>query len=246
MDILGPGEANSPVETEQAAALLTLLALRPDGISARELRALEWPETADDRRARLTLFSAMNRTRTRLRDLLPPAAASGEPVICDKTRRSYRLNPQITTTDLALAQHLTQQATTATKPEELRLLKQAASLHRGQLAPNLDDHHRDWLTTARYTLMNDAAALHLRIADLAAETEPPLAAVHLKAAALTAPEDECAIAAALRICGRLHDSNLAGFIHRTYLNALRQLGEEPDPAIAAQMHGAHDKEARDG
>lgn len=236
---------NSPIDTEQAAALLTILALHPDGISTRELRALEWPDATDDRRARLTMFNAINRVRSRLRTGLAPELEVREPILYNKARRSYRLNPHIVVTDLALAQRLTQQAADANNTEELlRLLSRAAPLYRGELALGLDDNHRHWLTTARYTLLNDAVALRLRIADLATGTEPELAAAHLKAVTCAAPEDPQVVASALRICARLGDTILAEHIYRNHLNALRQLGEEPDPIITAHMQGAHDKEAR--
>jgi DNA-binding SARP family transcriptional activator len=242
-DVLGPHDTDNPVDTEQAAALLTILALHPDGIDARKLRALEWPETTDARRARLTLYNAMGRIRTRLRDALTPGPNDGEPLLYDKARRTYRLNPDITTTDLALARKLTTQAeNTSNTEDQTRLLIHAASLYREQLTPILDDQHRDWLTTARYNLLNEATATHLRIAELTAPTQPDTAASHLTTAITLTPEDPHAVIAALRICRRMRRPDLAQTIYRKHTDALRPLGETPDPQtgqLLQELAGQH-------
>ena len=107
--------------------------------------------TTDDHRAHIALTTAINRIRTPFRTALGDTAEPLDPVLHDKTRQTYRLNLDLITTDLALIQHLTHQAEAAEPSQKLALLTQAAALHRGQLAPRLDDNQRDWLTTARYT-----------------------------------------------------------------------------------------------
>ena len=230
-DILGPTGVSTPIETEQATALLTLLALNPDGIRTRELRALEWPHAADDRPARVTLSKAITRVRTHLRGALTDPPDAGDPVQYDATAQAYRLNPAVITTDLALIRRLAHDAETEEADQKLVLLIQAASLHRGELSPRLDDNHRDWLTTARYSLLNEAANLHLRIADLAADIEPESAAHHLRQLANLCPEEHDMVTAALRVCGRLNDAGVARLLYERHREALRRIKEAPDPDV---------------
>jgi len=242
-DILGPTGEPTPVGAEQAASLLTLLALNPDGIHTHALRAMEWPDTPDGRRARVTLATAVNRIRATLRTALPEGPTADNPVLHDKSRQIYRLNPAVVTTDLALARNLTERASRATKTEEkLRLLSRAAPLYRGELAPSLDDRHRDWLTTARYTMLKESIAFHLRIADLTAKTQSDTAASHLNIAVTTAPEDSETVIAALRICRRIEQPELAQTIHRKHVAALQPIHEPPDQAteeLLQEIVGRH-------
>lgn len=230
-DILGPSGTTTPIASEQATSLLTILALHPDGIRTRELRALEWPNTTDGRPSRTTSSRAITRIRERLHKALTTTTETGDPVQFDNTSQTYRLNPAVVTTDLALIQHLTQHAETAEHEQKLTLLTQAASLYRGPLASSLDDHRRDWLTTARYTALNDAAALHLRIADLAADTEPATAAHHIRQLADIAPEDRDTVTTGLKICQRLKDPKLASHLYQRHRNALHATNDKPDPAV---------------
>jgi len=240
-DVLGPTGAPTPIATEQATALLTILALHPDGIRARELLALEWPHTTDNRTARMTLSKAITRIRAYLRNALPETPEPADPVPYDNTAQTYRLNPAMITTDLALTRHLTHYAETAEQEQKLTLLTQAATLYRGQLSPWLDDHHRDWLTTARYAVLKEAAALHLRAADLAADTDPQAAAHHLRQLADLTPEDHDTATAALRICQRLKDPRLANHLYQRHRDALRGVKENPDPAITQLARAIRDQ-----
>jgi DNA-binding SARP family transcriptional activator len=226
-DILRPDGTVTDIETEQAGALLTILALHPDGIPARDLLALEWPGTTNERRPKLTLSSAVTRIRSLLRAALGTTNEQTEPVLYDKTSKTYRLNPDTATTDLALALQLTHRADAATGDEQLQLLIQAAALHRHQLAGHLDDQHRDWLTTARYTVLGEATALHLRIAEISAQALPETAAGHLTEAVALAPEDPRTVTAALRACRRIQRPDLARTIHRQHIEALHAMHEEP-------------------
>jgi len=230
-DILGPTGTPTAIDTEQATALLTLLALHPDGIRGRELRALEWPHATDNRPARVTVSRAITRIRERLRNALTGTPEAVDPVEYDNTGQTYRLNPAVITTDLALIRHFNHYAETAEQDQKLTLLTQAATLHRGQLAPRLDDRHRDWLTTARYNALTDAATLHLRIADLAADTDPEATAHHLRQFANLTPDDHDMVTAGLRICQRLKDPGLASHIYQRHKDALRRVKENPDPAV---------------
>ena len=230
-DILGPDGHVTRIETEQAGALLTILALHPDGIRTRDLLALEWPGTSNDRRPKLTLSSAVTRIRSLLRAALGTASEQTEPVLYDKTGKTYQLNPDAVTTDLALARQLTHRAETATGDEQLQLLIQAAALHRRQLAGHLDDHHRDWLTTARYTVLGEATALHLRIADITARAQPGTSADHLVEAVALAPEDPRIVTRALRTSRLTDRSDLARTIYRQHTEALHAVREEPSPEV---------------
>jgi hypothetical protein len=228
-DVLGPTGATTPIGTEQATALLTLLALHTEGIRTRQLRALEWPDADDARTVRVTMSKAIGRVREPLRKALNKAAETADPVQHDSATGTYRLNPAVVTTDLALIEHLTAQAETAEPAQKLTLLIQAASLYRGQLSPGLDDYRRDWLTTARHTLLNGAATIHLRIAELAVDTEPETAAHHLRQLADLTPDEHDAITVALRRCQRLNDPRLASYIYQRHHDALHATNEKPDP-----------------
>jgi DNA-binding SARP family transcriptional activator len=237
-EILGPAEA-APVTviTEQAALLLTLLALHPDGVPARTLRELAWPNTTDQARTRVALHTAINRTRTLLRRAAASTAEAGDLITYDKVRQAYRLNSNTVTTDLALARNLTAQAASIQdRIEKLDLLTRAAALHHGELAPSLDDRDRDWLTTARYTILKEAVAMQLQIAEYAIENHPDRAAAAIRAAVTLAPEEHDTIITALRICRRIRRPALAQAIYRKHTDALRHLGESPDPRIDQFLH----------
>lgn len=231
-EILGPAEADPvPVTTEQAAVLLTLLTLHPDGVLARTLRELAWPNATDHARIRVALHTAINRTRTLLRRAARTAEEE-DPITYDKVRQAYRLNSNTVTTDLALARNLTAQAASVEdRIERLDLLTRAASLHRGELAPSLDDHDRDWLTTARYTILNEAVATQLQIAEYTIENHPDRAAVAIRAAVTLAPEDHDATIAALQASAQMPSPDLARDVYRAHSNALRRLGEAPSSDI---------------
>jgi DNA-binding SARP family transcriptional activator len=231
-EILGPHGNSKLIESEQASALLTLLALHPDGIRTQQLRALEWPQADDARTPRVTMSKAISRVRETMRKTLNQAPGTADPVQHDAAKGTYRLNPTVVTTDLALIQHLTAQAETAGPDRKLNPLIQAAGLHRRQLSPNLDDYHRDWLTTARHTLVDSASSLHLRIADITADSAPETAARHLRQLAELTPDDHDAVATALRICQRLNDPHLADHLYRHHRSALHAAHERPDPEIA--------------
>jgi hypothetical protein len=226
-DILGPDGRVTNIETEQATALLTILALNPDGIRTRDLLTLEWPGTSDDRRPKLTLSSAVTRIRSLLRTALGTTGERAEPVLYDKASKTYQLNVDTVTTDLALARELTHQAESATGDEQLQLLIEAAALHRRQLAGHLDDQHRDWLSTARYKVLSEPTALHLRIADLTALSAPDIAARHLNTAVELAPEDARTVIAALRTCRQMYRHDLARATYRHHSEALHSMREDP-------------------
>ena len=243
LDILGPANAEpTPVATGQAVALLTLLALNPEGIRAHALRTLEWQDNLDDHRAHIALTTAINRIRAPFRTALGQPA---DPVLFDKTRRTYRLNPTLVTTDLTLAHNLTEQAKTAEPDESLVLLTEAAALHRGVLAARLDDNHRDWLTTARYNALREAAALHRRAAELAARTgAPETAAHHVKLAVELAADDHETVVDALGVCQLASNPRLASYVYERHLDALRAIQEAPDPAIVQLVQAVREHDRR--
>jgi DNA-binding SARP family transcriptional activator len=221
IDVLGPDTA-LPARGDRACALLTLLALNPDGQRATELADLAWDEPSPrERQRKKTVYSALDRIRDLLR------AATGEtttaqhdgdqtqdPVPNDPAGR-YRLDPHQITTDLALQTRLEDQAAHAADPtERLRLLTQAATLYRGTLADGLDDDSRDWLTAARYNALQRAARLHARIAELAADTDSDSALQHLARATGLAPDDEPTVTTAIRLYHRLGRPDLARTLQR--------------------------------
>jgi DNA-binding SARP family transcriptional activator len=230
-DILKPDGAITDIATEQAGALLTLLALHPDGIPSRDLLTRGWPGRTSERRPNLTLSNAITRIRNLLRKALDKPREHAEPVLFNKINKTYRLNPDTVTTDLAIARRLTGRAETATGDEQLQLLIQAAALHRHQLAGHLVDENRDWLTTARFRLLAETAALHLRVAEIAAQTRPEIAATHLAKAVAIDPEDPQTVVEALRACRRIHRSDLARSIHRQHTEALQVIGEDPKAEV---------------
>ena len=221
IDVLGPYTA-LPARGDRACALLTLLALNPDGQRATQLADLAWDEPSSrERQRKKTVYSALDRVRELLRAATgesTPAHDDGDhlqdPVPNDPAGR-YRLDPQQITTDLALQARLEDQAAHATDPtERLRLLTQASTLYRGTLADGLDDNHRDWLTTARYNAQQHAARLHTRTAELAADTDPDTALQHLATATALAPDDEPTVTTAIRLYQRLGRPDLARTLQR--------------------------------
>jgi len=243
-DILTPDGTITDIATEQAGELLTILALHPDGIPSRDLLALGWPGTSNERRPNLTLSNAITRIRNLLRDALDNHRENAEPILYEKVGKTYRLNPNTATTDLAIARHLTNQAQTANGDEQQQLLIQAAALHRRQLAGHLSDENRDWLTTARYTVLGEATTLHQRIAELTAESRPEYAARHLNDAVTLAPEDPHVIAAALQVCRQIQRPDLARSLARLHTGALDALGESPSPEVEPLLAEVSGRQAR--
>jgi DNA-binding SARP family transcriptional activator len=220
------------ITADRPAALLTLLALHPDGASPRTLHEHEWNDAPDERRARTSLNTTINRVRAPLRKALGDNANEADLLYLDKATGNYRLNPHYVTSDLAIARDLVTQAEAATDPDaQARLLIQAVGLHRGPLAPRIDDRGRDWLTTARYTVLGEAAALHLRIAELTAQQRPDAAARHLNDAVDLTPEDPRTLLEVLQVCCRINRLDLARDLYRRHANALDALGEAPSPDV---------------
>jgi DNA-binding SARP family transcriptional activator len=216
IDVLGPGTALS-ARGDRTCALLTLLALKPDGQRATELADLAWDEPSPrERQRKKAVYSALDRVRELLRTATGETTTAQndsdqarDPIPNDPAGR-YRLDPQQITTDLALQIRLEDEAAHATDPtERLRLLAHAAALYRGTLADGLDDNHRDWLTTARYNALQHAVDLHTRIAELTADTEPGTALHHLTTATDLAPDDETTVATAIRLYHQLGRPDLA-------------------------------------
>ena len=220
------------ITAERPAALLTLLALHPDGASPRMLHEHEWADAPDEHRARTSLNTTINRVRAPLRTALGDSANEAKLLYLDKSTGNYRLNPQYVASDLTIARDLVAQADAATDPDtQARLLIQATALYRGPLAPRIEDRDRDWLTTARYTVLREATTLHLRVADLTAQTQPDTTARHLTAAVKLTPEDAQTVIEALQVCRRIHRPDLARELHRRHTNALHALGEAPSPDV---------------
>lgn len=219
------------VTAERPAALLTLLALHPDGASPRTLHEREWATAPDQHRARISLNTTLNRVRAPLRAALGDSVDEARLLHLDKATGKYQLNPQIVTSDIAIARDLTAQADAATDADVVRLLIQATTVYRAPLAPRIEDRDRDWLTTARYAILNETTALHLRVAELTAETRPDTAASHLVEAVALAPEDPRIVSTALRACYRLQRPDLGRSFYRRHSEALRALGEVPGLAI---------------
>jgi hypothetical protein len=233
LDVVGPTSQAIALPAGQGAALLALLALHPDGLTVTEIHNLERPGTPYTPQARTAQYTAISRTRTLLRTALPASPGPGSDVIgLDKATGRYRLNPDAITTDLAHAEHLTQMANTADDPDQrLGLLVQAAALYRGELAAHLDATRRDWLATARYTILTKALALHLAIVRHAADTHPDTAAEHLRHATTLAAEDEVTVSTLLHLCRQLHRPDLAHEVYHQHTAALRATHDTPSQQI---------------
>ncbi|MGH3630504.1 MAG: AfsR/SARP family transcriptional regulator, partial [Sciscionella sp.] len=215
IDILGPRQGPTAVRGERNRDILALLALHPEGLSPSRIADLVWNQSLrSEREQKQNVYTARQRALTQLRAAAKtaspkPAEDTNEYIVLGPTER-YRLDPALVTTDLHLRDRLEHQADRAQEPaQRLRLLAQAAGLHRGPLADGLDEDRRDWLTTARYQQQLHAARLHLRIADLAADTDPATALDHLKQALDHATDDEHTTAEATRLYRQLGRDDLS-------------------------------------
>jgi DNA-binding SARP family transcriptional activator len=219
IDILGPEPPDIPARGDRTRAILTLLALRPSGVSAAELVDLAWPHHGrNDQIPMDAVYEAQRRVRTLLAAAADPTPTATNQarenargyLLLDNATSRYRLDPDQITTDLNLRARLEDQAEHTNAPDQrLHLLQQAAALYRGPLADGLDDNERDWLTTARYQALVHAAHLHLRVAELTIDTDPRTALDHVKQAAALAPDDEHTRTEAIRLYQQLGRDDLA-------------------------------------
>lgn len=219
VDVLGPQPPGVPARGDRTRAILTLLALRPAGVSAAELVELAWPRHGrSDRIPMDAVYEAQRRVRTLLAAAADPAPTSTNQtrentrsyLLLDNATGRYRLDPDQITTDLDLRARLEDRAERANAADQrLHLLQQAAALYRGPLADALDDDGRDWLTIARYEHLLHTAHLHLRIAELTVDTDPGTALDHVKQAAALAPDDEHTGTEAVRLYQQLGRDDLA-------------------------------------
>jgi DNA-binding SARP family transcriptional activator/LysM repeat protein len=220
VDILGPDDQR-PARGERTSAILAALALHPTGLRAPQVFDLAWNETAgNERTLRQTVYSAMRRTRDLLRAVAgqsTPAPRTGDQedyIILGAADRYFFDSDQIST-DIQLRARLEGQADqTADPAQRVRLLTLAAALHRGPLADGLDDNERDWLTIARYEHLLHAAHLHLRIAELAADTDPATVLDHVKQATALADNDEHTRTEAIRLYRQLGRDDLVRALAR--------------------------------
>lgn len=221
IDVLGPAGGVFPARGERTRGILAALAVHTRGLRTPQLADLAWGETAGDSRTqRQTVYAALRRTRDLLRTAAEqhPAAtdsAAVEDYILLDSADRYHFDDSQITTDLQLRARLEDQAAQAAdQAERLRLLAQAADLYRGPLADGLDDDQRDWLTTTRYEELLHTARLHLRIADIAADTDQATALNRIKQAIDLAPDDEHTTTEAVRLYQRLDHPELARALTR--------------------------------
>ena len=178
--------------TQKTAGVLARLAYTcPRPLSRDYLVETFWPDD-DDERGRQNLRQSL----TVLRHILEPPEAPSQSVVV-ATRSDVRINADALTTDVAAFQLSLQTASTDGEDVEAHL-KHSVSLYRGELLPGFYD---DWVISERRALEEAYLSALRRLVALKESASQFDEALHyVNQWIVTAPDDDGATYAAMRIC----------------------------------------------